>query len=143
MAKLEYDADKFQSVDETSSVPKGGYSYRESSCQRATTAVEISSESDFAEALQDDSEFGVSYEGGIGPFAASAAFTGSSGYQTNINEIVNKQKSLFRMTSYCLNYVVGFDEGADAVEEAVDAFDKDCKALPVLKGPCNHPCLPR
>ena len=119
--------------------PVGGYAYPEKSCYMATTATEVTSVDDYQQSLSMDVTVATSTSVGIAgsinallAFTAGASFSASTGMKENSQTINEEHKSRFFMKSYCLNYVVSFDEGRKAQEKPVESFQDHCDVLPIV-----------
>ncbi|KAA0169654.1 hypothetical protein FNF28_01931 [Cafeteria roenbergensis] len=101
--------------------PLGGYALPEYSCHMSSTAVEISSESDYQKSLEVDASLEVGYQSPV-PTGGNASFSASAGFGRFSQEVAAKGSERFQMTSYCLQFVAGFNKGAGQKLEPVEHF---------------------
>ena len=85
---------------------------------------------DYQFSLSMDASVKVGASASIYGVEVSTSFSASTGFKTASRSIEKEKNSFFLMKSYCLLYVVSFDEGKFAKETPTEAFEKHCEALP-------------
>lgn len=105
--------------------PVGGFAFPEYSCHMSSSSRELSTESDYQASLQVDASVQGGYDGAI----ASASFSASAGFGEFERDVASKGSERFELVSYCLQFVAGFDKGADTTLKQMPHFDAAVQAL--------------
>ncbi|KAA0162852.1 hypothetical protein FNF31_03115 [Cafeteria roenbergensis] len=105
--------------------PVGGFAFPEYSCHMSSSSRELSTESDYQSSLQVD----ASVQGGYGVGGFSGSFSASAGFGEFARDVASKGSERFELVSYCLQFVAGFNKGADTKLKQMPHFEAAVQGL--------------
>merc|ERR1711871_1675448 len=109
--------------------PVEGWAVPETSRNHAQTSTHTTTMEEYEKELSMSASVSAGYEGGV----ASAAFSASVGSESFQSDVVEQEKERYEMTSYCLKYRVGLNNGNNSNVVGTPYFQAKAKALPKVE----------